>query len=561
MRLAKNVFHCDKVRVVSNTTRVVFSLSLVLFTVGGCDSSSRSNNRPPGGGAMGDGGDTPDLGTTPSGGYADFPAAPVIDPAGNTPAGAPSLFGPAGSGQSAGGPCLIDPELGSLFPGNWLPLRFHFVPPTGQNLFEIRVHADQETNDLVVYTTQTTWTMSSQMWSSLAQHVIDEPITVTIRGGTYDGTKLIGGPVLGSAGTISVAPAAASGAIVYWTSSNGTALRGFTIGDTKVQDVLRPNQANTQCIGCHASTPDGDFVAFSASSDSMNGNPAEFAMRSTDGKLTTPSFISTAAATLLARSGQEEPVFSKSHWMTGDRIGLSMLYLHDTMPASQYEIVWTDLETTSSAQGTGWGILKRDGDPGDPASAAFSHDGTKVVYTSGKTTSGGVTLSDGDLRIIPYANRAGGTSTAVVGASDSAYNEFYPAFSSDDQWLAFGRLPSGMSSYNQTATEVFIVPTAGGMPTRIVANDPPACAGRPSPGITNSWPKWSPDTTVVGNRTFYWITFSSTRIADKHPQLYIAPVVIEGSTVKTYPALYLWNQPADENNHTPAWDDFQIPLQ
>ena len=44
-------------------------------------------------------------------------------------------------------------------------------------------------------------------------------------------------------------------------------------------------------------------------------------------------------------------------------------------------------------------------------------------------------------------------------------------------------------------------------------------------------------------------------------QQYIVPMVVEGSTIKTYSALYLWNQPADENNHTPAWDVFQIPSQ
>ena len=44
-----------------------------------------------------------------------------------------------------------------------------------------------------------------------------------------------------------------------------------------------------------------------------------------------------------------------------------------------------------------------------------------------------------------------------------------------------------------------------------------------------------------------------------NPQLYITGVVVDGTTVQTYGALYLWNQPADENNHTPAWDFFMIP--
>ena len=62
-----------------------------------------------------------------------------------------------------------------------------------------------------------------------------------------------------------------------------------------------------------------------------------------------------------------------------------------------------------------------------------------------------------------------------------------------------------------------------------------------------------------GGRTFYWVVFSSTRSEDGSPQLYVTPVVVDGSGIHTYHALYLWNQPADEHNHTPAWDVFKIP--
>ena len=54
------------------------------------------------------------------------------------------------------------------------------------------------------------------------------------------------------------------------------------------------------------------------------------------------------------------------------------------------------------------------------------------------------------------------------------------------------------------------------------------------------------------------LTFSSTRLVG-HPQLYVTPVVDDGSgTLQTFPALYLWNQPPDEANHTPAWDNLMV---
>jgi len=61
----------------------------------------------------------------------------------------------------------------------------------------------------------------------------------------------------------------------------------------------------------------------------------------------------------------------------------------------------------------------------------------------------------------------------------------------------------------------------------------------------------------VNGKTYYFLTFSSRR--PDTPQLYVTAMVDDGQTVTTYPALYLWNQPADEGNHTPDWEDFNIP--
>jgi hypothetical protein len=111
------------------------------------------------------------------------------------------------------------------------------------------------------------------------------------------------------------------------------------------------------------------------------------------------------------------------------------------------------------------------------------------------------------------------------------------------------------------------VPAAGGTATRLAANDPPACAAAPSPGINNSWPKWSPEAHQSGGKTYYWLIFSSwrdgARAANMSPlaQLYMTAVVMdETGALQTFGAIYLWNQPATTSNHTPAWDVFQIPL-
>ena len=121
--------------------------------------------------------------------------------------------------------------------------------------------------------------------------------------------------------------------------------------------------------------------------------------------------------------------------------------------------------------------------------------------------------------------------------------------------------------YAQPQTEIYVIQSQGGTKHRLAANDPPMCPGQPmSPGINNSWPKWSPQVETSGNRTYYWLIFSLWRDGGHYPtggpiaQLYMTAVTMDEINIQTnYPAIYLWNQPATSSNHTPAWDRFQIP--
>ena len=478
--------------------------------------------------------------------YRDLPAAPIIDP--SAPANAATLFG--ATGASTGGPCMSDPETGTLFPQNWLRPRFTWVATGSENLFELHIAAQNQDDALVVYTTATTWTMPADVWAGLSQHTVDQSITVEVRGATYSSAtgNLTSGPALGSSGTVQVAPVSAPGAIVYWTMpSSGMLLRGFRIGDEGLQNIVSPAGAGSSCIGCHSGSPDGADVGFSASS----GGAADLGILSSDGQQLTPSFISASAKILMSRQDQEAPAFSKLHWMTGDHVALTMY---------QSQIMWTDLEAASTAQGTGWGYLARTGETADAASASFAHTTDTVLYVASSSgVTQGVIATSGGLETVPFNNRAGGTPAPVAGAAEPNYNQYYPSFSSDDKYIAYDRVETGMTSYNNEQAEVYVIPSTGGVPVRIAANDPSACTGQISPGVTNSWPRWSPGTQDSNGRRFYWLTFSSTRSGSTR-QIYVAPVVDDGGTLTTYPALYPWNQAAGDDDHTPAWENFAIPF-
>lgn len=503
----------------------------------------------------------PDMTAPPDvGPFRDLPREPVLDAPGPLPlpTDPAAIFGTEDQSDLSGGPCLVEPEIGALVPRNWLRLRVRFSAPAGQNLFEIRLKADNQINELVVYTTGTQWTLPAAMWEGLARHSADRPISISVRGVQVQADKAVGKPAFGTRGTFTIAPSDAAGTIVYWTTTGGTVLKGFRIGQESVTDVLRPAQVGggAQCIGCHSSTPDGSFVAFSTSNDSGNGDPAYAGLRSVDGKSTEPGFLTAAARQLLGRQKQHAPTFSSGLWAPGNRIAVAA---YQAAGVGSYEIAWIDLEASTTDQGTGWGLLARTGDPHPMAGSPIpDHAGRRVVYVSSQGVGAGLILSDGDLYSVPWNARKGGAATPITGAADPAFNEYYPAFSPDDEFLAFNRIPNGQSSYNNGLAEVFLVPSGGGTPTRLAANDPPACSSVKSPGALNSWPKWSPEVQTVGGKRYYWVVFSSTR-AGGPPQLYVSGVTVDSSgKIETHKALYLWNQPASEGNHTAAWDVFKL---
>ena len=504
----------------------------------------------------------------------DFPAAPIIT--GGAPSNAATMFG--GTGMAAP-PCLTEPEDGSLFPNNWLRPRVKVSAP-GAKVLEIRFHADKEANDLVVYTAQDNWPMDKTTWRGLATHVIDQPITVSVRAVGASGLTAA------ATGSFTIAPVQAGGQMVYWalrgfdaSNPDNEELFGFSVGDETVGSVLKVAQVqqtssgvSVGCIGCHTATPDGSFVGFT-------GNyPWPNALASVEPGTTgaMPGFLTSAGISTMTQDWHGIISFSGKHWAAGDHIAITSLSTQPVDPRAN--LVWMELESGAS------GVLARQGDPAGAAAPNFSHDGARIVYTSTNANQDGrMGVGTADLYTIPFADRAGGSASPVVGAADAAFAEYYPAFSPNDQLIAFNRLPQADASVTPTgqpydggmfvnpAAEIWVVPSAGGTAMRLRANDPPACAPPVKPntrvypnktGWNNSWAKWSPEVGAAGDSLYYWLIFSSYRydVSPPRGQLYMTAVVSSETSVDSYPAVYLWNQDLATSNHTPAWEEFQIPI-
>jgi len=501
----------------------------------------------------------------------DFPTPVLVQSDGggvSVPSNAASLFGAASQGAQSGGPCLTEPAPNALLPRNWLRPLFRWTAPSGENLFELRIHAANQTSDLLVLTAATSWTMPETLWNTLSADSSDVAMTVSIRGGVLSGGALTA-IALGSSVPFGVAPADAPGTIVYWTTADGTSLKGFQVGDESVGSTLLPSQVqqvsigSSECLGCHTGSPDGDYAIFASDVDNY-GDVAALINPDAGTVGAMPPFLGAGGLASLNDGPLGINTVSKAHWSTG---------AHMIVASNDTDLVWINLDAADA--GAARGTIARSGAQtgGSMAGApSWSHDGKTIAYVATNEVTDGrlgsilasLTATDpgstADLFTVPYNNGQGGAIAPVTGATDPDNEEFYPSFSPDDAYLAFDKAANGLSMYNQAQAELYVIPSKGGTPTRLHANDPPACSGVSSPGVTNSWPKWSPSTTTTPDgRTFYWIVFSSTRLGSS-PQLFIMAMVTTASgSVETYGALYLWNQPPTEGNHTPAWDYFNVP--
>jgi hypothetical protein len=567
----------------------------------------------------------------------DFPSAVVIDAmpedgAAATPSNAASYFSAAdGSGS---GPCLVEPTTGTLIPQNWVRPRFRVIPATGQNLFEITLTTSRQANPYVIYTTSTSWKMPKTVWDALKADSWGDSISVTVRG-----VNMSSGAPSSTTGTFTIAPANAGGSMIYWAAigdKNGLSwLEGFGPGDESVATTLLVDQVKAnlyrdqggnvqdggaaQCIGCHSAPPDGNSVTF-VDFWPWPGSTAIVAPDAGGGTGAVPSWLTPSGALALSLPWEGVATYSRTDWLTEmlaitsygcpqPEAGAISTYPWASGPTCSTQphasLMWIDLAATTYFDagagtsgwnlgqdvegdlGKSWGFLERTGDSNGVEFPNWSHDGTTIVYVSTNAGQDGrLATGAADLYTVPFNARKGGPASPLQGASDPSANEYYPAYSFDDKYIAFDRAategPNGM--YYNPNSEVYFVPASGATtPTRIAANDPPACEGTPgSPGVTNSWPKWAPDVeSCPDGNTYYWLVFSSTREGIKFnvanfktgmadgptSQLYITGVTVKGGTATTYPALYIWNQAttsaansgAPQSNHTPVWEDVNIP--
>lgn len=536
---------------------------------------------------------------------------------------------------------------GAMFPVGWLRPRVRWTDGTSNALYEISLRSKHQKHVLRAYTRKTEWTLPKDIWKGAAPNLEEVKLTIRALGsdGSVTGTQGSFEVAPVEAGGSMVFWATSSSQV----SEGSSKLLGFKVGDEAVIEALSVTKVQTtpmihengrdlrgeygppkpgflpgavQCIGCHTGTPDGEAVVFT---DDYPW-PKVVASIKADSTGQAPAYLTAGARALLKQPWLGTQAMSPAHWGVTDRI-LIASYGARTVPfvvmnAQKDRLVWIDLETTvtipedvpatsvpapngrdqvrdqrnaaiTAAKGVAWDLLEMAGETRNAVTPNFSNDGKRIAYTSTDKSPNGhqdYTATIADIHVLPYGERRGGQVEPLKGASEADWFEYYPAFSPDDKYIAFTRAKTGASPdgpyYNRNA-EVYIVSSQGGTPERLLANDPPACANEKSPGVINSWPKWSPLVRSSNGKSYYFMIFSSARsypdkfnipISEYTPktldtrssQLYMAAFVVdEAGKVKSYPAVYLWNQNivqesgatkrVSTSNITPAWAEFVLP--
>jgi hypothetical protein len=498
----------------------------------------------------------------------DFPSNPEF--AGNAPMNAPMMFGAAGTGSMAGGPCLAEPADGALFPKNWLRPRVLWIPASSsQTLFEVRVHADGEANDYVVYTTDNTWTMPKDRWQTIAWtgpqngmpaqdgNLMGRQITVTVRGMSATG----GTPAISNAAQFTIAPAIADGALVYWSTASfssmagdkNTTLQGFSVGDegfttallaSQVQQPVRAqpvdggnlNPASYNgvfCIGCHAATPDGTYVSFSSQWPWAN---AMASVQAGEAGAAPPWLTAGAISNLSPNiNGYYQPptvnqvmmgiqTFSPAHYQTGDRrlvaqIGAAWNQTDVQIKAGQpgsatgvvSQLAWFDLE---------WNGLPPVGMPYNPWGPTPNTLNASPLALASPCTS----MNPGVACATPGVPGGGWGIIARNGDTNSAGGPSWShnldgntdliAYGSTNLGTKDGRMDCQLSGPSCTS-DVYIVPYGGG-----AGGAATPLPGASDPSQNEYYPAWSPDDRLIA---FNGVPKGTSMYNEPQADVYVVP--------------------------------------
>ena len=385
-----------------------------------------------------------------------------------------------------------------------------------------------------------------------------------------------------------------------WTDDGGPNSAPSYLGAPQAWDN---GQAGGHCIGCHAITNDGKFMALTVGGPSTyNGANWELLdiqkqdlplinpTRTGGNGCNDPNASPTNDPTCYWQGYRKDAFATETAWSPkGDKMismYMSKLYLNSVTPGgTSATISQTGLALPNSAS-------TLDSYQSDPF---WSHDGSLLVYTSFNTpgpasSTGNPNGLNGDLKVggrIAIADATPETITddaRVLVDRQSNITSYYPCVSEDSKWVVYSQSNCGGTAnatdinyngsasygtgvcdgYDDSTAKLYLTSTGGsGAISLDYANDG-------SKSYDNSWPRFSPDVSTFRGETLHWVVFSSRRpygvqnntggLATSQPQLWFAGVTVGEITAgnPSWSAVWLPGQNPSGNgtpygNHVPQW--------
>jgi hypothetical protein len=107
---------------------------------------------------------------------------------------------------------------------------------------------------------------------------------------------------------------------------------------------------------------------------------------------------------------------------------------------------------------------------------------------------------------MPWSGTSFGLPQALL--LSAGENNYYPAFSSDGAFVimdrVMGKTGTAADAFSNAEARVWAMPAAGGAPVDLAVLNQ-------GPGLSNSWPRWSPQVQQDRGHAVLWVTFSSVR--------------------------------------------------
>ncbi|HTR54426.1 MAG TPA: hypothetical protein VMJ10_27225 [Kofleriaceae bacterium] len=415
------------------------------------------------------------------------------------PANPMSLFG--GASDPARAPSLVYPNDGVLVPPNLGRLEMHFMPGTGNTVFDLSftntvTKIDVYLACMLPLNGGCIYQPDPQLWAWLeTTNRGGDPVMWSIRGTDANGTSV------GTSGSMSISFAHddVTGGIYYWTTTTESVMRYdfASTTETSATQYIGTSLEGT-CIGCHALSHDGTKLVAE-----VNGQ--------NDGRT---ALVEVATKTVMNQFGQTP----KSMFESWNPDGSQYVGVYGDTGATNYNLML--LSGTDSTLVSTVDVGGTQTNPTDHPD--WSADGGRIAFVRVGIAGTMQRMWNGSIYQVAQSGGTWGTPQQLVAAATNLENNYYPAFAPDGRLLIYDHSqctsgsPTGTeceADTNPTATLMAIDSMAPGTPLELANANKPGIADGTNTALTNSFPKWNPFifTKTAAGGHLAWITFSSKR--------------------------------------------------